>query len=113
MDTASMRRVWWAIALRGAPAILFGLVALFYPGATLQARVYVVGAVALLNGLFAIVAAARAGAAHLRWGWLALAGVAGVAAGVVSFARPGVTALAFVYLVAAWAIISGVAGVAF
>jgi len=113
MDKETMKRVWWAIVLRGALAIVFGLVALFYTGATLRALVYVFGVFALLNGLFAIVAAARAGEAHLRWGWLATAGVAGVAAGVVSFVWPGVTALVFVFLVAAWAIVNGVAEIAF
>jgi uncharacterized membrane protein HdeD (DUF308 family) len=58
-----MKRVWWAITIRGALAIVFGLVALVYTGATLRALVYVFGFFALFNGLFAIVAAVRAGEA--------------------------------------------------
>ncbi len=113
MEKETLKRVWWAIAIRGALAIVFGLVALFYTSATLRALVYVFGVFALLNGLFAIVAAVRAGEAHVRWGWLAVAGIAGVAAGVVSFVWPGLVALVFVYFVAAWAIIIGVAEIAF
>jgi uncharacterized membrane protein HdeD (DUF308 family) len=113
MDKETLKRVWWAIVLRGALAIVFGLVAFFYTGATLRALVYVFGVFALLNGLFAIVAAVRAGEAHLRWGWLAFAGIAGVAAGIASFVWPGYVALVFVYFVAAWAIIVGVAEIAF
>ena len=55
----------------------------------------------------------RAGEAHQRWGWLAASGTVSVAAGVVAFVWPGITALAFVYLIAAWAIISGGAEIAF
>jgi len=41
------------------------------------------------------------------WG-VFLAGLAGVAVGVVTFLYPGLTALALLYLIAAWAIVRGV-----
>lgn len=113
MDSSMVSRIWWSIALRGVLAVLFGIVALFYTGSTLLALIYVFGVYAVLNGIFAIVAAVRAGEMHMRWGWLAFAGVVGVAAGIVAFVWPGLTALAVVYVVAAWAIISGVAEIAF
>jgi uncharacterized membrane protein HdeD (DUF308 family) len=113
LDKSMVSRIWWAIVLRGIVAILFGIVALFYTGSTLLALVYVFGIYAVLNGLFAIVAAVRAGEAHRRWGWLVVAGNVGVAAGIISFVWPGITALAVVFVVAAWAIISGVAEIGF
>jgi uncharacterized membrane protein HdeD (DUF308 family) len=113
MDTKTVSRIWWTIALRGALAVVFGLVALFYSGKTLLALVYVFGAFAVISGVASMVAAVRAGETHRRWGWLAAAGLVGVAAGIVSFVWPGITALAFVYLVAAWAMITGVAEIAF
>jgi uncharacterized membrane protein HdeD (DUF308 family) len=113
MDTAMVSRIWWAIVLRGVLAVLFGVVALFYTGQTLLALIYVFGAYAVLDGLLALVAAVRAGEAHRRWGWLVFAGLVGVAAGIVSFVWPGLTALAVVFIVAAWAIIGGVAEIAF
>ncbi|HEX9412153.1 MAG TPA: HdeD family acid-resistance protein [Ktedonobacterales bacterium] len=113
MDTKTVSRVWWAIAVRGALAVLFGVVALFYTGRTLLALVYVFGVFAVLIGIMAIVAAVRAGESHLRWGWLAFSGIVGVAAGIVSFVWPGITALTVVFLVAVWAIIGGVAEIAF
>lgn len=106
-------RIWWAVVLRGILAILFGIVALFYTGSTLLALVYIFGIYAVLNGLFAIIAAVRAGEAHRRWGWLIVAGIVGVVAGIISFVWPGITALAVVFVVAAWAIISGVAEIGF
>lgn len=113
MDSAVISRIWWAIVLRGVAAVLFGIVALFYTGATLLALVYVFGLYAVLNGIFAIVAAVRAGEAHMRWGLLAFSGIVSIAAGVVSFLWPGLTALSLVIIVAAWAIITGVAEIAF
>jgi uncharacterized membrane protein HdeD (DUF308 family) len=113
MDTKIVSRIWWSLVLRGGLAILFGIVALFYTGQTLLALVFVFGFFALLNGIMSIVAAVRAGEAHLRWGLLAFSGIIGVAAGIVSFVWPGLTALAIVFIVAAWAIITGVAEIAF
>jgi uncharacterized membrane protein HdeD (DUF308 family) len=113
MDSKIVSGIWWALVIRGVLAVLFGIVAFFYTGQTLVALVYVFGVFALLSGIAMIVAAVRAGEAHQRWGWLAASGLIGVAAGVVSFVWPSPTALAFVYLVAAWAIISGVTEIAF
>ncbi len=113
MDAKIVSGIWWSLVIRGALAILFGIVAFFYTGQTLVALVYVFGAFALLSGIAMIIAAVRAGEAHQRWGWLAASGLLGVAAGVVSFVWPNPTALAFVYLVAAWAILSGVSEIAF
>ncbi len=105
--------IGWSLAIRGLLAIVFGLVAFFYTGQTLLALVYVFGAFALLSGLVTIIAAVRAGETHRHWGWLAASGVIGVLAGVICFVNPNITALAFVYLIAAWAILSGVAEITF
>jgi uncharacterized membrane protein HdeD (DUF308 family) len=113
MDTKIVSRIWWSLVLRGVLAILFGIVAFFYTGQTLLALVFVFGFFALLNGIMLIVAAVRAGEGHLRWGLLAFSGIISVAAGIVSFVWPGLTALAIVFIVAAWAIITGVAEIAF
>jgi uncharacterized membrane protein HdeD (DUF308 family) len=113
MDSKIVSGIWWSLVIRGVLAILFGLVAFFYTGQTLVALVYVFGVFALLSGIAMLSAAVRAGEAHQRWGWLAASGLIGVAAGVVSFVWPTPTAQAFVYLVAAWAIVSGVLEIAF
>jgi uncharacterized membrane protein HdeD (DUF308 family) len=113
MDSKIASGIWWSLALRGVLAILFGIVAFFYTGQTLLALVYVYGVFAVLSGLASLVTAVRAGEAHQRWGWLAASGLLGVAAGVVAFVWPGLTALAVVYLVAAWAIVTGVLEIAF
>ena len=113
MDTKIVSRIWWALVLRGVLAILFGIIALIFTGQTLLVLVYVFGAFALISGITEIVTAVRAGEAHLRWGWLAVAGIVGVAAGIVSFVWPGITALALLFLIAAWALVTGVAEIVF
>lgn len=105
---AVLTRNWWAEALRGVVAILFGLAAIFWPTITLTTLVLLFGAFVFLDGVFAIVAAVRAAEQAMRWWPLLLEGIVGIAIGAVSFARPGVTAVALLYLIAAWAIIAGI-----
>jgi uncharacterized membrane protein HdeD (DUF308 family) len=104
---AHLARNWWAIALRGVFAILFGLIALFMPGVTLTALVLLFAAYMLVDGIFAIVAAMRAASHQERWGWLIVEGIADLVAGAIAVIWPLITVIAFVLLMAAWAIVSG------
>jgi uncharacterized membrane protein HdeD (DUF308 family) len=97
---------WWALLLRGISAVLFGLAALFWPGLTLFALIILFGAYTLVDGIFAIVAGIR-GSGGRRWLLLA-EGVLGVLVGLIAFFSPGMTALVFLYVIAAWAIFTGV-----
>lgn len=98
---------WWAIALRGAFAIVFGVIAFAVPVAAMLSLVVIFSAYLFVDGIFGIVSAVRAARAHERWGLLVLEGIVNIAAGVAAFLWPGITVLAFVLLVAAWAIVSG------
>ena len=103
---------WWALALRGVIAILFGLAALVRPGIALEALILLFGAYALVDGAFAIVGVfggTRSGTP--RW-LLFLEGVVSILAGIIAFVYPGLTAFALLYLVAAWAIVTGLAEIA-
>jgi uncharacterized membrane protein HdeD (DUF308 family) len=88
-------------------AILFGLVALFFPGPTMLSLVLVFSAYMLVDGIFAIVSAVRAARKNDRWGMLALQGLVSIATGILAAMWPGLTVLAFVLLTAAWAMVSG------
>src|SRR3954469_12834093 len=105
--SALLAQNWWAVALRGAFAVLFGFVALFLPGVTIASLVLLFAAYMLVDGIFAIVSAVRAAAHHERWGLLVLEGICDIAAGAIALVWPGITVLTFVFLSAAWAIISG------
>jgi uncharacterized membrane protein HdeD (DUF308 family) len=109
---AEFANSWWLLLLRGVCAIAFGVVAFIWPGLSLLTLVLLYGAYALADGAFAIGAAlAGRGGAMPTW-WLLLVGVLGVAVGVLTFAWPGITAVALVVLIGAWAVVKGVAEIA-
>lgn len=99
-------RNWWTLVLRGIFAIAFGVIAFALPAAALFALVLVYGAYALLDGIFAFYSMLT-GRASGRRGWILLEGITGIIAGIVTFAWPAITAIALVYIIAAWAIITG------
>jgi len=103
---------WWALLIRGMAAVIFGLAALLWPGPTLYVLIIFFGAYALVDGLFAIAAGIRGGtAARRRWLLLAEGGL-GVVAGLVTFFYPGMTALVLLYVIAFWAIFTGILKIA-
>jgi uncharacterized membrane protein HdeD (DUF308 family) len=106
--SALLAENWWAIALRGALAIAFGLIGLLLPEVTLLALVLLFAAYMLLDGILAIIAGVRAARQHDRWGWLIVEGVVDLVAGVIAVIWPVITIVAFVFLLGAWAIVSGV-----
>jgi uncharacterized membrane protein HdeD (DUF308 family) len=80
--------------------------AFVWPGLTVVALVLLFGAYALVDGVLTI-AAAVTGRASRSWGWLLVEGLAGIAAGIVAFVWPDVAATALLYLIAAWAFVTG------
>jgi len=102
-----MTRGWWIVALQGVAAIVFGVLALMWPGITLLSLVILFAAYALVDGVLALVSGFRRGAAGKPDWWRIARGVVGIAAGVVAFVMPGITAYALLILIAAWAIVSG------
>lgn len=103
----TLAKHWWALALRGVAAIVFGVLAFAWPGITIMSLVILYGAYALVDGVFSIIAAIGGGTPAPRW-WLALVGVLGILAGLISFAMPGMVALYLLLFIGAWAIVSGV-----
>src|ERR1700733_8280096 len=99
----ALARNWWSLMIRGLAAILLGIVTFVWPGITVGALVLLFGVYALLDGVISIVGAWKAARAHERWGALVFEGIVGIAAGMVTAIIPGLTAIALVYLIAAWA----------
>src|SRR3989475_12557881 len=106
--TTVLTRNWWALALRGVFAILLGVAAFVLPGVTLAVLITLFGAYAVVDGVLAIIAGVRAAERHERWWSPVLKGLAGIAAGVLTFVWPALTALALLYLIGGWAIVTGV-----
>ncbi|MFL6351052.1 MAG: HdeD family acid-resistance protein [Bryobacteraceae bacterium] len=99
---------WWSLVIRGLIAILLGILTLARPGITVGALVILFGAYAFIDGVVNIAGAWRASKAHERWGVLVIEGVVGILAGIVTFAWPAITAIVLIYVIAAWAIVTGI-----
>jgi uncharacterized membrane protein HdeD (DUF308 family) len=108
----ALARNWWSLVIRGLVAILLGVVTFVWPGITVGALVLLFGAYSLLDGVFAIIGAWRAARSHERWGALVFEGIAGIAAAAVTAVWPAITAVALVYIIAAWAIVTGILEIA-
>lgn len=106
--TAAIARTWWAFLIRGAAAIIFGVLAILVPGATLLTLVLLLAAYLIVDAVFSVIAGARAIRHHERWWLLLLEGLFDAVAAVFILLWPGVTALVLVWAVAAWAIFTGV-----
>jgi len=106
--TTVLVRNWWALALRGLLAMLFGAAAFLLPGLTLAVLITLFGAYALIDGVLAIVAGVKAAEHHERFGSLLWRGLLGIAAGVIALVLPGVTALVLPLIIGVWAMVTGV-----
>lgn len=104
----ALARNWWALLLRGIAGVIFGLLALFWPGATGFALVVLFGAYAFVDGIFALVAAIRAAEAHERWIAFAFEGIVGLVIAAVTLFDTGLAAMAVYVTIAAWAVLTGI-----
>ena len=104
----ALGRTWWLVLLRGLSAIVFGILAWTWPGVTLITLVLFWGAYALVDGVAALIAGWQAKDSGKPMWQVVLVGVIGIAAGIFTFVQPGVTAVALLILIAAWAIVHGI-----
>ena len=111
--TDSLMTSWWILALRGVFAILFGVLAFLWPGITLLTLVALFAAYALLGGVASIAGAVANRRRDEDWWMPLLIGLVGVGAAIISVIHPGLTALVFVLLVGAHALVTGALDIAF
>ncbi len=104
----SLERSWHVVFWRGAIAMAFGLAAFAWPILTLAGLVALIGTFVVLDGALAFVVAMRDVRRTGWWSALLAEGVLGVVAGLVVVAWPRTGVLALTWLIAAWAIVTGV-----
>jgi len=104
----ALAKNWWLVLLRGIAGIVFGILAFVWPGLTLAVLILLYGAYALVDGVFALIAAFTGGAKPVPTWWLVVVGLCGIAAGLVTFFWPGVTALVLIFFIGGWAIAHGI-----
>lgn len=112
INRASISRNWWIMTLRGVVAILFGIMAFAWPGLTAIVLVLLFGAYALIDGIAAVVHSFQMRSMTSNWWILLVEGIAGVIFGILALVWPGVTAITLLYIVAAWAVITGIMEIA-
>lgn len=103
-----LARNWWALLIRGIAAVIFGILAFLWPGATIVVIGILFGAYAFVDGIFAIVAAVRAAQAHERWWPFMLEGIVGIVIAGITFYDVGITLFALYITIAAWAFVTGI-----
>jgi uncharacterized membrane protein HdeD (DUF308 family) len=101
-------RNWWALLIRGIVAIIFGILAFIWPGATILAIGILFGAYAFVDGIFAIIATVRAAEARERWWPFLIEGIVGILIAAITFYDIRITLLALYLTIAAWAFITGI-----
>lgn len=104
----ALAKGWWLVLLRGIVSILFGVLAFFWPGITLVTLVLLYGAFALVDGVVALVTAFSGRGKPLPTWWLILVGIAGIAAGLLTFFWPAITAVVLVLFIGAWSLVHGI-----
>lgn len=109
--TFALARNWWSLVIRGILGIAIGLVTFLWPGITLIALVFLFAGYALVDGALSLTGAVHAAQSHERWAALLIEGLLGIVAAVVTALWPAITLLGLVYVIAAWAILTGVAEV--
>ena len=107
MNLASLVHNWWMMAIRGVLAIAFGLSIAVWPHLTLSTVVLFFGVYAILDGVWTIGAGTRASTRVFDAWPVLLEGAVSVALGSLVLAWPLVPRQ-FVYILAAWGLITGV-----
>ncbi len=107
MEKIHLDKYWWVIALRGLSAVIFGLLALAWPGLTMEVLVLWFGIYVFLDGIFGIVSSYRAAVHHEKWWLMLLDGACGVFVGIYAFASPAAMLLVLTIVIGAWALVTG------
>ncbi len=105
---AALARRWWGLVLRGVVAVLFGLLTFFAPGVSLVFLVVLFGAYAVVNGSINLMLFLRRTAGEERWRSLLFESIASIVGGVITLVWPGITALILLWVIAAWAVATGI-----
>jgi len=108
----TLKRHWWVPVIRGIVAIVFGIIAFTHPGLAATTLVLFFGAWVLIDGIFRVVGAIGHRASDPDWGWHLVIGLLGIIVGLLTFHAPGITALALVIYIAAWALMIGASEIA-
>ena len=115
-----LKKEAWLLGIRGVIAIVFGILAVVWPGVTVLALALLFGIFAIVTGIEQLVHAIRPapGPSNPVTGFAdgtgprvarAIAGVVGLVIGILAIAWPGITVIALAVIVGIWAVLTGLA----
>jgi uncharacterized membrane protein HdeD (DUF308 family) len=107
ISRTQVTKMRWVLGLHGLASVVFGVMILVWPGISVYALTIVFGAYTLATGMFEFGTAFTAQGKEER-GWLILRGMLGIGVGVLVFAWPGISALALLYVIGAYAVGLGI-----
>jgi len=107
-ETIGLARWWWTFIVRGALAILFGVIAFFAPQYGIAILVGLFAAWAIIDGAGNLVAGIRTRGQDRSWWLEVLEGLVSVVAGVLAILLPAFAAQVLVIMIAAWAVLTGI-----
>ena len=99
---------WWLFLIQGIASIIFGILALVWPGETLVVLLAILGWFVLFNGALGVIFAIASAVSSRPWGWRLTYGILGVLVGLLILRWPGLTALTILFFVGFWAIMVGI-----
>jgi uncharacterized membrane protein HdeD (DUF308 family) len=108
----SLSQNWWLVVLRGVLAILFGVLAFVWPAITWLTLIVMFGVYAIVDGIIAIVSGLSRTNESPRWWIFLVEGLLGIGAGIVALVWPEVTSLVLIYMIASWAVLTGILEIA-
>jgi uncharacterized membrane protein HdeD (DUF308 family) len=111
ISRTKVTKMRWALGLHGLASVAVGVMILAWPGISVYALTIVFGAYTMATGIVELGTAFTSRGEGER-GWLTLRGLLGITVGVLVFAWPGISALALLYVIGAYAFGLGILAVA-
>lgn len=104
----SFKRLWWVFLLRAIVAIVFGILAIVFPGLTILTLATLFGVYSLFDGISSVVVSFSSRLQDSQWWVHLIEGIVGVIVGILVLTYPDIAALALIFMIAAWAVITGI-----
>jgi uncharacterized membrane protein HdeD (DUF308 family) len=102
------KNAWWMLLIRGVLLVLFGILAVSWPGLALYTFIVFFGAFALVHGILSILGSIMNRRDNEDWWLVLLEGIVSIIIGVMTVVWPGLTGLVLAYFIAAWAVVMGI-----
>lgn len=109
---SAIGRSWWILLLYGLVAVGFGIVAIGWPLSAATALAWILGVMAIVEGVISLFALITGGSGASR-GWLLVYAIASLGFGVLAVINPLATASVLVLFLAAWLLVAGIYRIVF